>query len=89
MFLFLPFEGQFKLSPCSTVCISDAEMCACDTVNGSRVGVKVFLSSTLNSDLFFLLKYKLPCLFKSEVWAVLISTSGLKPFHIQMNIKCL
>lgn len=58
-------------------------------VNGYSVGVKVFLSSRLNSDFFFFkLKYKLPCLFKSEVWGVLISTSSLKSFHIQMNVKC-
>lgn len=43
-------------------------------VNGYSVGVKVFLSSRLNSEGFFsLLKYKLPCLFKSEVRGVLIS----------------
>lgn len=29
-FLFLPFEGQFKLSPWRWVCISDADTCACE-----------------------------------------------------------
>lgn len=58
-------------------------------VNGYSGGVEVFLSSRLSSDFFFpLLKYKLPRLFKAEVWGVLISTSSLKPFHIQMNVKC-
>lgn len=55
-------------------------------VNGHSVGVKVFLSSRFTSDFFFvLLKYKLPCQLKSEVWGVLISTSCLKSFHIQMT----
>lgn len=87
MFLFLPFEGQFKLSPRCWICISDAEMCARECskwIQWRSAGI-----SFLKTDFFFpLLKYKLPCLFKAEVWGVLISTSSLKPFHVPMNVKC-
>lgn len=89
MFLFLPSEGQFKLSPWRWLCISDAKTCACKYCKWiqCRSGGISFLK-TEQWFFFPLLKYKLPCLFKAEVWGVLISTSSLKPFHIQMNVKC-
>lgn len=51
-------------------------------VNGYSAGIPV-LKNEFSPPL---LKYKLPCLFKAGVWAV-ISTSSPKPFHIQMSVE--
>lgn len=85
-FFFCLLKGNLNCLPDAGFALVMLKCVHVSAVNGYSGGVQVFLSSRL---IFFpLLKYKLPCLFKAEVWGVLISTSSLKPFHVQMNVKC-